>query len=107
MKELSFKEWLEGRGALRPFLCNYLTRSADPEWKVEVEPWCPVDWINAAFRWTNTREGHDFWDKLDDAWRDECGSGSGDRSVVLDMPLFDPMGMVLLRADMESGDGED
>lgn len=30
----------------------------------------PLYYIDHAFIWKNTSEGHIFWSKLDDAWRD-------------------------------------
>ena len=43
-------------------------------WKNEVlseENKC-VEGIDYAFGWDDTKQGHDFWSKIDDEWKDKC-----------------------------------
>ena len=42
-------------------------------WKNEVlseENKC-IEGIDYAFSWWNTKQGHDFWEKIDDEWKDK------------------------------------
>lgn len=29
--------------------------------------------INYAFHWADTRQGHDFWEEIDEKWYTKCG----------------------------------
>ena len=43
-------------------------------WKNEVlseENKC-IEGIDYAFCWADTKQGHDFWSKIDDEWIDKC-----------------------------------
>ena len=45
-------------------------------WKNEVlseENKC-IEGIDYAFCWADTKQGHDFWSKIDDEWKDKCSN---------------------------------
>lgn len=30
------------------------------------------DWLNACFSWDSTEQGHSYWSRLCDDWREKC-----------------------------------
>lgn len=36
----------------------------------------PTELINYAFSWSNTPQGHSFWNRLNDKWKDVYGKAS-------------------------------
>lgn len=70
-----FYQFLEANGALIAWEQNYTNRQAevdDPKSRAEFFYTLishQHSWIGAAFLWSDTPQGHYYWDQLDNKWR--------------------------------------
>ena len=106
MGNLNFREFLEGYGVFKEFV-----RNADRAGRIRsLEPVIlyddPADdWVNDAFEWSETPEGHGFWRDIHEEWiwANNIAQVEGD-SVEPGFPLFDPLGLLLLASELEVDD---
>lgn len=60
---LGFLQFLEEQGVKHSFYRNLdPSFSQDPETSIE-------DFVSRAFEWSESPEGHDYWEEIDDIWR--------------------------------------
>lgn len=66
-----FKKFLRKHKAYDLFKLNTLRDiSSLPDISEYFKTGRAADYIDRAFTWSDTKEGHDFWEKLHDEWRD-------------------------------------
>ena len=111
MGTLNFREFLEGYGAFDKFVRNaareYGIRPFDTV--ILCDENMPEDWVNDAFEWAETPEGHGFWMDIHEewTWAHHVAMAKGD-SVETGFPLFDPLGLQVLAVAVEDDDeGQD
>ena len=104
---INFKEWLEERGLLDGYLKNRLASLELNWWPYEMLPTAPSEWLNHAFRWSGTPEGHCYWDGVNGRWdaglRRFQASDIAAGRVEYGLPMDDKLGITLILAGMEGG----
>lgn len=68
MKE-KFIQFLKDNNAYDAFVKNCLSDHGTTIDRI-IKNWTndPEKWIFAAFYWINTEEGHDYWNRIEQAW---------------------------------------
>ena len=106
---VNFKEWLKERGLLAGYLRNRVDSLERNAWPYEVLLVDPSEWINHAFKWEGTPEGHTYWRTVHRSWNNILDNllvpGGGDVRVEYGLPLYDKLGMTLILAEQEGKDG--
>ena len=102
METVVFKDWLEERGLLVPFLRNMLDARDNRDWCARLNIETPLKWVDKAFLWETTPEEHLRWAKTCEAW--EFLVRDRNCPVEAGMPLEDDMGLRLMLAGLEEND---
>ena len=101
MEKLNFRDWLEERGCLLPYVRARLT---DTDWgdsssAPDIDD--PETWMLKAFWSMSTLEGCTYWGAVDIAWGEALRSHAV--KAVPGLPINDRLGMTLLLAELEDG----
>ena len=103
MKKIVFKDWLEERGLLLPYIRNRLGDLDCPYGKGLVHEDHPLNWLFGAFYRSMTPEKLDFWSSVCTEWSRALDYGGAEPG----MPLNDSLALALLLAELEANDGTD
>ena len=110
MKRVNFKAWLEKRGLLEEYLRNRLDSLERNAWPYEVLMSDPAEWINHAFKWMGTPEGHNYWDGVNGRWdavlRKLSSSDIAAGRVEYGLPMDDKLGITLILVGLEERNGD-
>ena len=66
-----FIEWLKAHEVLTIFIenfCSFYSTDWD-QFDLKMFDFGPNSWIDRAFTWMDTPQGHDYWEDLDSKWR--------------------------------------
>lgn len=70
MKE-KFIEFLKATGSYEAFVENLMRdHCATLDGFISRNSNLPMRWIQGAFTWQETEQGHDYWDSLHETWTD-------------------------------------
>lgn len=69
-----FFNWLKSKGAYEAYKLarhnnNHLVGEDRRTCGYYRLPLAPIQFVNHAFTWRSTHEGHDFWDHINSQWR--------------------------------------
>ena len=88
LKKLNFKKWLKSQGVDTKYFWKSSRRKDDQDWYCR-----PVlvlgysskphmySWVFKAFRWSETKQGHQFWEEINDRWERIVGEYDRDNSL--------------------------
>lgn len=76
--------FLEERGYLESFLIAYSNYNLGVTLEKFYKALNPTSWLSVAFIWSDSKEGHDTWHKLEKEWKEYLmeGLSSEDRKNI-------------------------
>lgn len=71
-----FREFLKKHGVFSDFIANFNNYQGTSYSSISeffIKTTCSCDqWLNYAFCWNDTLQGHNYWSKLHDDWKEFC-----------------------------------
>ena len=69
--KFQFFEWLSAHNALTSYIANFCTfyNTDVAQFNDKLYKYDPIYWIDRAFTWMDTPQGHDYWEDLEYEWK--------------------------------------